>query len=315
MADLEDFQVETSLLVSPPKGAKYQTTGSLIAGSFAAAASKTATAPLSRLTILFQIQAATGTSFDKGAGLGRALKQVVHKEGFKSLWKGNAISVLHKFPYGGLNYFAYEQTKVNLQPFWSSESDPGILVRFVSGFAGGSLASSVTYPMDTLRTRLAVSTLARPQFFPVLTNIVRTEGVGALYHGILTTLLCQGTNIAINFAVYETLQRRFLRNSGITDGAKQRTSWMSTLACGTVAGSIASVFVFPLDLVRRRQQISGQRRPALAVAREIAAREGWRGFYRGLVPELAKVIPAVGINFYVYELVRQEVLGLHIAPR
>ena len=311
MSDIED-QVETSMIASPSKPANYQTTGSLLAGSLAAAASKTATAPLSRLTILFQIQAATATSIDKGSSLVSALRQVVAREGFRSLWKGNGVSVLHKFPYGGLNYFAYEQTKVNLQPFWSSESDPGVLVRFISGFAGGSLASSVTYPLDTLRTRLAASTSARPQLIPLMTTIVKTEGIGSLYNGLLTTLMCQGSNIAINFAIYETLQRKMLRSA---ETNKQRTSWLSSLACGGVAGTIASVFVFPLDLVRRRQQIAGQRRPALTVARAIFASEGFRGFYRGIVPELAKVVPAVSINFYVYELVRQEILGLHIAPR
>lgn len=311
MSDIED-QVETSFMVEPAKPANYQTTGSLVAGSISAAASKTATAPLSRLTILFQIQAATGTSVEKGSGLISALRQVVAREGIRSLWKGNGISVLHKFPYGGLNYFAYEQTKVSLQPIWVSDQDPGVLVRFISGFAGGSLASSVTYPLDTLRTRLAASTAAHPQLFPLMTQMVKTEGIGALYNGLFTTLMCQGSNIAFNFAIYETLQRHMLRSEGDN---KQRTSWLSTLGCGAIAGTLASVFVFPLDLVRRRQQIAGQRQPALAVARGIFASEGFRGFYRGIVPELAKVVPAVGINFYVYELVRQEILGLHIAPR
>jgi solute carrier family 25 phosphate transporter 23/24/25/41 len=30
-------------------------------------------------------------------------------------------------------------------------------------------------------------------------------------------------------------------------------------------------------------------------------RDGWRGFYRGLFPTLAKVVPAVSISYVVYE--------------
>ena len=37
-------------------------------------------------------------------------------------------------------------------------------------------------------------------------------------------------------------------------------------------------------------------------------REGFFGFYRGLVPSLAMVVPAVSISYVVYEQVRSSVL-------
>ena len=51
------------------------------------------------------------------------------------------------------------------------------------------------------------------------------------------------------------------------------------------------------------------------VAKDIIRKDGPKGLYRGLVPELIKVAPAVSINFYVYEFVRQEIIGANIAPR
>lgn len=39
------------------------------------------------------------------------------------------------------------------------------------------------------------------------------------------------------------------------------------------------------------------------VARQTLAREGWIGMYKGLVPNLAKVVPAVSISYVVSYLV------------
>ena len=65
--------------------------------------------------------------------------------------------------------------------------------------------------------------------------------------------------------------------------------------------------VYPLNLVRTRLQASGSSgHPQVYtgmwdVARKTHANEGIRGFYRGLLPTLAKVVPAVSISYVVYE--------------
>jgi solute carrier family 25 phosphate transporter 23/24/25/41 len=65
--------------------------------------------------------------------------------------------------------------------------------------------------------------------------------------------------------------------------------------------------VYPLNLVRTRLQASGSSgHPQVYtglwdVVRKTHANEGIRGFYRGLLPTLAKVVPAVSISYVVYE--------------
>ena len=137
--------------------------------------------------------------------------------------------------------------------------------------------------------------------------------------------MCQGLNIAMNFAIYETLQvnvisieKKVLKDvfGKESDPNKQRGSWLSSLLCGAVSGCVASLSIFPLDLIRRRQQANmGNNTSAREVLNQILKAEGWRGLYRGIAPEMVKVVPAVAINFYVYELIRQEVLGVKVAPR
>lgn len=90
------------------------------------------------------------------------------------------------------------------------------------------------------------------------------------------------------------------------------------MGCGAVAGITASSLVQPLDLIRRRQQMSTGVEAGRSVwgwVKKIFFERGMRGFYRGLVPELLKVAPAVGLNFYIYEWMRQEVFQSKVHPR
>lgn len=321
-------------LLAPPKtkemNKEFNKWASMLGGSVAGAASKTCTAPLSRMTILMQIQGARSpgeTHLSKSRpGVIQSIRDVAKAEGFRSLWRGNLTSVFHKFPSGGINYFVYESSKIFLRPFWRSESDPGIRIRFGCGFLGGTAASALTYPLDIIRTRLAANTSVGQSLSlrSAVDGLIAEGGVRALFKGVGVTLVCQGTNIALNFAMYETLQiraialeRRMWEALGWpASPKKQRGSFITSLACGACAGVTASTIIFPLDLVRRRQQITkGKSDSGLEVIRGVLRKEGFRGLYQGLGPELLKVVPGVAINFYVYELVRQEILGANIAPR
>ena len=43
----------------------------------------------------------------------------------------------------------------------------------------------------------------------------------------------------------------------------------------------------------------------MAVFRAIWASEGLAGFYRGIIPEYAKVVPGVSITYATYELLKR----------
>lgn len=68
---------------------------------------------------------------------------------------------------------------------------------------------------------------------------------------------------------------------------------------------------FPLDLVRRRKQLEGAGGRArvyqtglMGIFRHIVRNEGFRGLYRGILPEYYKVVPGVGICFMTYEMLK-----------
>jgi len=103
-------------------------------------------------------------------------------------------------------------------------------------------------------------------------------------------------------STFEALKLGYIRSTG-----KDEPGVLALLSFGSVSGSVGATMVYPLNLVRTRLMASGssghpERYSGIAdVVRKTYGRDGWRGFYRGLVPTLAKVIPSVSISYMVYE--------------
>jgi solute carrier family 25 (mitochondrial phosphate transporter), member 23/24/25/41 len=104
---------------------------------------------------------------------------------------------------------------------------------------------------------------------------------------------------AIDMSTFEALKLAYLRSTG-----KDEPGVLAVLAFGSISGSVGATMVYPLNLVRTRLQASGssghpERYTGIAdVVRKTYARDGWRGFYRGLVPTLAKVRFLRALWFY-----------------
>ena len=80
---------------------------------------------------------------------------------------------------------------------------------------------------------------------------------------------------------------------------------------GAASGVTSTFITFPCDTIRRRMQIqnlhiSAERRMnIIRHFRAIIEKEGPRGLYRGLTPEIMKVIPMVGVMFTCYEYLKE----------
>ncbi|CAI0412156.1 unnamed protein product [Linum tenue] len=296
------------------------TVSQLLAGGLAGALSKTCTAPLARLTILFQIQGMhSNVATLEKASIWHEASRIVREEGVRAFWKGNLVTIAHRLPYSSVNFYAYEHYKKLLHMIPGLESHKeriggDVFVHFLGGGMAGITAATTTYPLDLVRTRLAAQTnvLYYRGIGHALQTICREEGVLGLYKGLGATLLGVGPNIALSFSVYESL--RSLWQSQRPDDPTVAVS----LACGSLSGIASSTVTFPLDLVRRRKQLEGAGGRArvyttglFGIFKHIIKTEGFRGLYRGIMPEYYKVVPGVGICFMTYETLKVLLADLH----
>jgi len=144
-----------------------------------------------------------------------------------------------------------------------------------------------------------------PGMWAMTLKVMREEGgIRALYRGMIPTAVGVAPYVGINFAAYEGLRGFF------TPPGKDHAAWRK-LACGALAGSISQTLTFPMDILRRKMQVTGlasigyKYTSAWDAIRCIARDEGIAGFYRGIWPNLLKVAPSIATSFYTYELVKE----------
>ncbi|XVF08177.1 hypothetical protein REPUB_Repub06bG0203500 [Reevesia pubescens] len=285
----------------------------LLAGGIAGAFSKTCTAPLARLTILFQVQGMhSDVAALNKASIWREASRIINEEGFRAFWKGNLVTIAHRLPYTSVNFYAYERYKSLLQSILGLQNQRGnasadLCVHFVGGGLAGMTAASTTYPLDLVRTRLAAqrNSIYYRGIWHAFHTICKEEGFLGLYKGLGATLLGVGPSIAISFSAYEAL-RSYWQLQRPND-----STIMVSLACGSLSGIASSTATFPIDLVRRRMQLEGAAGRArvyktglVGTFGHIIQSEGLRGLYRGILPEYYKVVPGVGIVFMTYETLK-----------
>uniref|UniRef100_A0A8C1KJE2 Solute carrier family 25 member 25a n=1 Tax=Cyprinus carpio TaxID=7962 RepID=A0A8C1KJE2_CYPCA len=272
----------------------------LVAGGGAGAVSRTCTAPLDRLKVLMQVHGSHGNNMCIMSGLAQMIKE----GGMRSLWRGNGVNVIKIAPESALKFMAYEQIK---RLMGSSQETLGITERFLAGSLAGVIAQSAIYPMEVLKTRLALRKTGQYKgISDCAKHILKGEGASAFYKGYVPNMLGIIPYAGIDLAVYETLKNTWLQRYG-TENADPGVFVL--LACGTVSSTCGQLASYPLALVRTRMQAQAAVEGASQVSmtglfKQILKTEGPTGLYRGLTPNFLKVIPAVSISYVVYEHIK-----------
>jgi len=288
---------------------RNDTSRSLLCGGVAGCISKTATAPLSRLTVLAQ----TSTLLSRSAGQGPArnldllssgsvrsgLLQIVKHEGFRALWKGNLCTCLHRFPYTGVNFAVFQWFTARF-PLTCRRSPWG---PYVPGAVSGCIAVTACYPLEILRTRLMTQPGHQLKLHQCMMSILREGGFLGMYAGLRLSLAVAVPAISISFGVFSLLKENLA-----TYGVDQKSLVGTSIAGGT-SGVIAAAMVYPLDTLRRRRQLSVQQHSWIHEARHIYKHEGHAGFWRGMRPEVLKAFPTVSIFFVAYEVFQTALLA------
>lgn len=174
----------------------------------------------------------------------------------------------------------------------------------------GSFATSfVATPLETIKVRQQkqmFSVPSRPSTSlqslsatSTALNIVRNEGVSALWSGLRPTLIMSIPSTVLYFSLYET--------SRDTLNQYMPAAYATTIAGGG-ARLAASVMVAPIELVRTRIQAGNESSGTLAAIRGVVQNEGATGLWRGFGATLARDVPFSCIYWFSYELLRRQAL-------
>lgn len=249
----------------------------------------TATNPIEIIKLRLQTTQellSTGKIKENYSSIRHCVTSMAQKEGLRSFWKGNTVSILKFFPSECISYKA--------RLFLQSSAQNSVSLNMGIAVLAGWTASSILYPFEIVRQSLGTNTEKEGKLGSTVKGILKNHGPRYFYHGFLNSLI--GTAV--------------FRGSfnGIYDSAKYAAKSIEQKAfiaylCAAVAGCIC----YPIDIVRRRRILLNSSDNFLGFCSKIWKQEGIRGFYKG-----SKLVPLQSLAGAVI-LMMFDTAGLQVA--
>ncbi|OUM54913.1 hypothetical protein BVG19_g4365 [[Candida] boidinii] len=306
------------------QGAEVPASVSLIAGSVSGLVSRFVIAPIDIIKIRLQLQADPMRT----NGIIKTLTSIVKNEGITALWKGNVPAEFMYVIYGATQFTLYSSLNKTLSHLETSNNFKlsNTTHSLIIGSTAGCMSTFISYPFDVLRTRLASNRSNRfLSVYKTTLDILANEGIKGFFGGLKLSMVYVAASMGLSFGSYNFFKDH-LENTSIESSS------------GLLAGIFSKTLVYPMDLLRRRQQISASAtatanniksevspttslpspnstttaakqstksiidNSVLHMTKTIYKAEGIRGFYHGLLPALIKTAPTTAVSFFMYEL-------------
>ncbi|KIV91064.1 hypothetical protein PV10_05649 [Exophiala mesophila] len=242
------------------------------------------------------------------------LRDILRNEGptrIAALYRGLTPNLVGNSAGWGLYFLWYRQAQDLIRNV--REYAPGQALTAVDYLAASSmsglLSAILTNPIWVVKTRMlstsATQTGAYPGMIPGLRAIYKTEGMRGFFHGLTPTLVGVSHG-SLYFLAYEKL--KIWRKAQHPDGQLTNTD---TLITSSLSKIFAGIATYPHQLVRARLQtydpsaaIHVKGPGVINLIKMVWRNEGLVGFYKGLFPNLLRVVPSTCVTFLVYENTR-----------
>ena len=165
----------------------------------------------------------------------------------------------------------------------------------------GGFTALCTNPIWVIKTRMLSTSSKHPRAYRSVADgardIFRSEGLRGFYHGLLPSLFGISHG-ALQFMIYEKLKisRRKRLQGDLSSSDFLILSGLAKVFAGSVT--------YPYQVIRARLQMYDSRKMydgAKDVIIKVWREEGMKGFYKGLAPNLLRVLPSTWVTFLVYE--------------
>jgi len=227
------------------------------------------------------------------------VKKTVRERGVKGMYKGVTVLLCGTVPLYSVRFGTFDFLK---SQFCGPDGNLTPLARLGCGLGTGvTEAVLVQTWVETIKVRLISDQRKKiPQYRGLLhcaSSVVRNEGLTGLYKGVTPTVMRQGSSQAIRFSMMESLR------SWYTGGdSNKAVPKLFVGMFGAIAGGTSVLGNTPIDVVKTRMQ-NGNYKSTLDCARQVAGKEGLRGFYKGVMPRMNRVCLEVALAFCIYDTV------------
>lgn len=228
----------------------------------------------------------------------RCANHIVEENGFKALWKGLRVSLVHQVPATGLYYTTYEQIKKFItREFISEEYAP-----IFAGSISRAFVIALTCPFEYIRTAIQAQDINRG-FFEILNFSVKKYGVTRLWNGLGVTALRDIPFSAIYWFEYEKFKSYLERNFSSSLPNTSLNPLFIHFMSGATSGIIASIFTHPFDVIKTR--IQGNVDEKITFKKALTQVISERAYFDGLRPRVLRVGSSCAIMISTFELMKK----------
>jgi solute carrier family 25 phosphate transporter 23/24/25/41 len=141
-------------------------------------------------------------------------------------------------------------------------------------------------------------------------KMYKQGGIRSSYRGLTMGLVGMFPYSAIDLGTFEFLKTSLIRRNAKLLGCDEKDALpgsIATAGIGAFSGAFGASIVYPLNVIRTRLQAQGTvLHPStytgvIDVTRKTIKNEGLRGLFKGITPNLLKVVPSVSMTYVVYE--------------
>ncbi|XP_073439377.1 mitochondrial ornithine transporter 1-like [Dendrobates tinctorius] len=201
-------------IVGLEKNAPLSDLHNATAGSFAAAFASLALCPTElvkcRLQAMHEMQL-SGKVIEGQNTVWAVVKNILRTDGPMGFYHGLSSTLLREVPGYFFFFGGYELGRSFFTRSGTSKDQLGIVPLMVSGGFGGISLWLVVFPVDCVKSRIQVLSMTGKQsgFIRTFLNILRNEGILALYSGLKPTLIRAFPANGALFVAYE-YSRKFM---------------------------------------------------------------------------------------------------------
>ncbi|KAL6707589.1 carnitine transporter [Coniothyrium glycines] len=243
------------------------------------------------------------------------VKRTIAKEGLaRGLYAGVSAPLVGVTPMFAVSFWGYDLGKQLVSSVSKVENNQFSVAQVsAAGFFSAIPMTAITAPFERVKVLLQIQ--GQKQLAPgekpkysggvdVVRQLYKEGGMRSVFRGSAMTLARDGPGSAFYFATYETVKRKLTPKDPVT-GQPGALSMSAVMVAGGAAGIAMWIPVFPIDTIKSRLQ-SAEGRPTISgTIKGIHASGGFKAFFPGIGPAMARAVPANAATFAGVELAQK----------
>ncbi|KAI4220880.1 MAG: hypothetical protein L6R36_007296 [Xanthoria steineri] len=242
------------------------------------------------------------------------VRKTVAREGLvRGLYAGVSAPLVGVTPMFAVSFWGFDVGKSlvrSFSPSTNSQTPFTIAQISAAGFFSAIPMTLITAPFERVKVLLQIQgqkNLApgeKPKYsggVDVVRQLYKEGGIRSVFRGSAMTLARDGPGSAAYFATYEAVKRRLTPKdeAGHLSGELSLTAVMTA---GGAAGVAMWIPVFPIDTVKSRLQSADGRPTIGGTIGGLWRSGGFKAFFPGIGPAMARAVPANAATFLGVEL-------------